>query len=369
MSINLKVTFVLNVRFPTEKAYGVTTSLTARAIQNTAEYEVEVVTSCLDSNLDSYIKTREVKMFFPKFYNSFTKSGVFFGPLVFQIWKIFYPLKLIQNLERSNNIIWSRDIYTSLILSVFRYKTVCEIHRMPSLFDKAPLLLLKLSKNATLAFISEELRKKCKAPTIRSAIVPMAVDESEIVKFKQKPLSDRVIIGYIGSSHSSGNRLPIEFIRDAALSLNITQPKLIFRLIGITRNDFQNISFPNNIEFIERVPRSRSMEEIDNFDIGLVIYPDSKYYVDSFPIKIVEYAARGIPIIASNTRAHHSIIGDNKGLYFDLDERNNLVKCINYLLIDNRLRTSISNNLLDWVKEYTYQSRASKVLSNVNLIQ
>jgi glycosyltransferase involved in cell wall biosynthesis len=365
--MNKKVTFVLNVRFPTEKAYGVTTSLTARAIQNTGDYEVEVVTPFLDPNHDSHIKVREVKMFFPQFYNSFIKSNAFFGPLVFQTWKMFYPLKLIQNLDRSDNVVWSRDIYTSLILSLFGYKTVCEIHRMPSLFDRAPLILLKLSKKATLAFISEELRKKCKASIIRSTILPMAVDESEIVKFKRKTLSDRIIIGYIGSSHSSGNKLLIEYILDAALVLNITQPKLIFRLIGITRNDFQNISFPNNIEFIERVPRSRSMEEIDDFDIGLVIYPDSKYYVDSFPIKIVEYAARGIPIIASNTRAHRNIIGYNKALYFDLNEKNNLAKSINYLLIDDMLRTSISNNLLEWVKEYTYQSRASKALSNVNL--
>jgi glycosyltransferase involved in cell wall biosynthesis len=101
---------------------------------------------------------------------------------------------------------------------------------------------------------------------------------------------------------------------------------------------------------------------IDSFDAGLVIYPENKYYIDSFPIKIVEYASRGIPIIASNTTAHRNLLGDDKALYFNPDLENSLSKSIKIFMEDDSLRLAISENLFNWVQNLTYENRALKVL-------
>ena len=135
-----------------------------------------------------------------------------------------------------------------------------------------------------------------------------------------------------------------------------------FRLVGMNKTDFNNIDFLSNIEFIGRLPRSKSLKAIDDFDIGLVIYPDDKYFEDSFPIKIVEYAARCVPIIASNTTAHRNILGENKSLFFELSSANSLANCIVRLLNDSSKRESIILNSSNWVSQLTYQKRIEKVL-------
>jgi glycosyltransferase involved in cell wall biosynthesis len=224
------------------------------------------------------------------------------------------------------------------------------------------LSVLKILPKTTVIVISKNLQEKLKISTKNSVVAPMSVYQSEILGKKQKILSSEVIIGYIGSPHSSGVKLSLQSIIEAALVFKSSKLNICFRLVGINKIDFQSIDFPSNIEFVGRVPRSKSLKAIDNFDIGLVIYPDDKYFNDSFPIKIVEYAARRVPIIASNTTAHKNILGEKKALFFDLSSADSLANCIVDLLNDSAKRESIVLNASCWVKQLTYQKRIEKVL-------
>jgi glycosyltransferase involved in cell wall biosynthesis len=357
-----KVTFVLNTRYPTEKAYGVTTGLTAKAIEETGMYSVEVVTPKLDRNYEGFVNTVEAGMPFQAIYSHIIEKKNGLGPYIFNIWKLFYPIRLITVLKRKNNLIWLRDIYTALVLSLLGYQTVCEIHRTPSLMNQIMLSVLKILPRTTIIVISKNLQEKLKMSKSHSVVAPMAVNQSEILGKKQKMLTNKVIVGYIGSPHSSGIKLSLQSIIEAALVFKSSKLNICFRLVGINKIDFQSIDFPSNIEFVGRVPRSKSLKAIDNFDIGLVIYPDDKYFNDSFPIKIVEYAARCVPIIASNTTAHKNILGEKKALFFDLSSADSLANCIVDLLNDSSKRESIVLNASCWVKQLTYQKRVEKVL-------
>ena len=357
-----KVTFVLNVRYPTEKAYGVTTGLTAKAISDTGLYSVEIITPKLDKHYENYVKTVEVKMPLQGIHNYIVKKENNLGPYVFTLWNLFYPLRLIIGLQRRNNLIWLRDIYTTLALSLLGYQTVCEIHRTPSVINRILLYILELLPNNTIIVISETLQDKLRISKKNSVVAPMAVNESEILDKKLKVLGNKIIIGYIGSPHSSGIKLSLQSIIEAARIFESTKPNIRFRLVGINKSDFNDIDFPSNIELVGRVSRSNSLKSIDNFDIGLVIYPEKKYFIDSFPIKIVEYAARHVPIIASNTTAHKNILGSNKALFFDYGSAESLANCIIQLLTDSNKRESIALNSFYWVKQHTYQKRVEKVL-------
>jgi glycosyltransferase involved in cell wall biosynthesis len=357
-----KVTFVLNVRYPTEKAYGVTTGLTAKAIAETGMYSVEVITPKLDRNHESFVNTIEVGMPLPIIYNYIIEKKNTLGPYVFNIWKLFYPIRLITVLKHKDNLIWLRDIYTALVLSLLGYQTVCEVHRTPSIINRVMLSALKILPKTTVILISKNLQEKLKISIKNSVVAPMAVYQSEILGNKEKKLNSKVTIGYIGSPHSSGIALSLQSIIEAALIFESSNPNIIFRLVGISKTDFLNIEFPSNIEFVGRLPRSKSLKAIDDFDIGLVIYPDNKYFEDSFPIKIVEYAARCVPIVASNTTAHRNILGENKALFFDLSSDDSLAKCIIQLLNDSTKRESIILNSSYWVKQLTYQKRIERVL-------
>ena len=63
--------FVLNSRFPTDKAYGVTTEFTLRAISEFKKFDVRVVTPYKDQNFKTNLKVIEVTMPFKHFFESF----------------------------------------------------------------------------------------------------------------------------------------------------------------------------------------------------------------------------------------------------------------------------------------------------------
>jgi glycosyltransferase involved in cell wall biosynthesis len=357
-----KVTFVLNVRFPTEKAYGVTTSLTAKVIKELGNYDVEVITPILGHDHYVLVDTREIKMPFASLYDYFLQENKILSYIAFNIWKLFYPFKVVQKLRREKNLVWSRDVYSALVFSFFGFRTVCEIHRTPSVGGRICLFQLKKSSDNTFVFITEELQNKLKVSDYRSVIAPMSVDKSELVKKNIGKINKNFVVGYLGSTHSSGIKISLRSLIDAADLLESSNPEVIFRLVGVDKQEFKGVNFPSNFEFIPRVHRSKVMGLIDSFDAGLVIYPENKYYIDSFPIKIVEYASRGIPIIASNTTAHRNLLGDDKALYFNPDLENSLSKSIKIFMEDDSLRLAISENLFNWVQNLTYENRALKVL-------
>ena len=156
------VWFALDVRYPTEKAYGVTTNFTANAIQNLGGYDVTVITPKLDNKFRSAVNVIEIRMPFNKIREFGLKQNNVIGKLTFNAWKYLYPLKLFKVIKRKDNLIWLRDVRMSLIFCFFRYKVVCEIHREPSIISKFELKVLNSMSNATMAVISDELRTKLK---------------------------------------------------------------------------------------------------------------------------------------------------------------------------------------------------------------
>lgn len=363
------VWFVLDVRYPTEKAYGVTTNFTANAIQNLDAYNVIVITSKLDNSFSSSVNTIEIVMPFDKIRKIGLKQNHFISKLTFNVWKYVYPFKLFKVIKRKDNLIWLRDVRMSLIFCFFRYKVVCEIHREPSIISKFELKILNSMSNATIAVISDELRTKMKLKYKNSVIAPMSVNENELIHEIKNHDSKKFVVGYVGSIHSSGNKLSIDIILEAARFLEKTDPKIEFRLIGFSVEDVDREngdSYPDNIKFFGRLTRTELLRELDLFNAGLVVYPDTKYFFDSFPIKIVEYAARRIPIIASNTKAHQRILGKDKALYFELNSSATLIKCISELATNEGIGELISENGFNWVKSLTYENRVQKILTIAN---
>jgi glycosyltransferase involved in cell wall biosynthesis len=352
------ITFILNVRFPTEKAYGVTTEFTLRAIEETKTCLVTVITPNLDKNLNSNLRVLEVRLPFADLYNYANKSWPSLGPYFFTFWKMFYPFKLLIQISKSNNLIWSRDIFTSLVFSLAGFNTLCEIHRTPSKLDSFFLFILKRVSKSNFAFISIFLRDKLKINSNRSIVLPMAVNKKEIVKRVYQGLENEFIIGYVGSPSSSGNKLLLDCIYEAALYFSREDSSIIFRLVGIEKKDFGQLTLPKNLVTIGRVSRDTALVEIDKFKIGLVLYPETKYFFDSFPIKIVEYAARGVPILASSTSAHRNILGN-----FNADSSISLINAIIYLKNNNVLLNSLSKSAQHWVRNFTFQNRAKQVLT------
>lgn len=361
-----KLWFVLDVRFPTEKAYGVTTTYTALAVKEMKDYDVEIITPKLDKSLDNLIATREIPMPFSHLYQTLLSKGGKVAKVGFHAWKFLYAIKLSKSLNRNESILWLRDIQLTFFLNMSGFKTICEIHRTPPKMLRLQLVSLNRKNSSVLICITEHLKKKLKLSGRNVIVAGMSVNENELKREVRKKSQAAFTVGYLGTSHSSGNVLSLTSVLRAAAECKSQGLDTRFKLIGISSDEAKHIfkqSIPDNLEFLGRVNRKAALNLLDTFDVGLVLYPNSKYFIDSFPIKIVEYAARRVPILASDTHAHRMILGKDKALFFNLDSERSLLDSILELKSSLILCDSLSKNAFTWVESHTYQRRAHLVLT------
>lgn len=358
--------FVLNARFPTDKAYGVTTEYTLRAISELNKFDVRVVTPIKDRKFKTKLKVVEITMPFKYFFESFNSKAYTDSKALFMIKTFFYAIKISYLFRSTKPIIWSRDLLMVSVFRCFGFKVICEIHRTPSQIYYLIFYFLNKLQKVKFILISRHLQEKLNIDITKCIIAGMCVNENELRLKNFSTKKNKFIVGYIGSFHSSGNILDVKQLIDAAASINALNLNIEFNIFGFNIDKFNcNTTLPQNISFFSRVPRSEIMKKLDLFSVGLVIYPNLPYFQDSFPIKIVEYAARKIPIVASDTLAHRRILGKNKALFFNDGSSLDLVNCLLVLYENDMRRKELASNAFDWAKKQTYQKRALRISKGI----
>lgn len=122
--------------------------------------------------------------------------------------------------------------------------------------------------------------------------------------------SDCLLIGYTGT-FSPSRRLDDFFRLFAAATAG--RPDVHLVMVGSGQQEQHLRELAAILEIIDRVhflgahPFDAMPEIISGFDIGLCHYPDELVYRYNHPLKILEFLACGIPVLASNTPAHREL--------------------------------------------------------------
>jgi glycosyltransferase involved in cell wall biosynthesis len=360
-----KVWFVLDVRFPTEKAYGVTTTYTASAVNALNDFSAVVVTPTLDPSLISMVPVNHMPMPMQRLYRILLRQNTMISKIAFVLWKTLYAMRIRKVFNRKDDVIWTRDLQITLMLALLGFRVVCEVHRTPSSYLTLAMKFLSNFDTVTIAFITERLAQKLNYKG-KFVIAPMAISERDLLVREKVRRRDKreFIVGYLGSTSSSGNTISFRPILKAAENYLQSNTQVQFCLVGPTPEELKvEGEIPENVHVMGRISRDDVIQVIDEFDLGIILYPDSFYFEDSFPIKIVEYAARRIPIIASDTKAHRYILGDDKCLFFDLQSIESLEQSIDKVLQNKVAAAEMTNNAYKWVEKLTYEERVKKVLN------
>jgi glycosyltransferase involved in cell wall biosynthesis len=361
-----KVYFILDVRYPTEKAYGVTTGFSTRAVEDLDGYSAEIITPILGRTVKAaQVSVREVPMPFGSLSYKTMMGNSRLGRVIFRLSKVFYALKVSRLIGKKETLLWTRDLIMAFTLNLLGYQTIFEVHRRVHVLLLPMLKTMTLRRSCTIVFINSYLQKRTCVKEEDSMVAGMAVNLVDLLSLPKDKVDNPFVVGYLGSIQSSGIRLSLNRVFDTARKFEENHLQVVFRFVGISLDDLsleEKMSLPTNVQFIGRVRREKVMEEIDKFNVGLVFYPDTKYFQDSFPIKIVEYAARRVPIIASNTFAHRTLLGNDKALYFSLDSNNSLYECLNELIEDSEKAQAMTQAAFNWVQNLTYENRVKAVL-------
>jgi len=116
--------------------------------------------------------------------------------------------------------------------------------------------------------------------------------------------------------------------------------------------------------FYDRVPNYKVPFWIKACDIVTIPSPKNEYtsYFTS-PMKVFEYMATGVPIVASDLPSLREVLEEEKDcLFFEPEKGKSLAEQLLKLLTDNTLKSTIVRNLSLKVNRYTWTERAKKIL-------
>jgi glycosyltransferase involved in cell wall biosynthesis len=289
--------------------------------------------------------------------------------------------------------ILSRNLYASFILGViFRMPLMFETHQLEygirKLMQKA---LIKSPRIKTVA-ISQKLiqcLKKHHQCAVRNYVVLHDATSNDAVRAiccteKKQPLSRIIpqieserwesIAGYFGHVYKGRG---INVIAQMAEK----RPDVLFLIVGGNQNDIRqrkNILKANNIVFIGHIshPEARMlMQQVDvllmpyqrKVTIGVARHDTAKWMS---PMKMFEYMASGVPLIASDLPVLREVLEDGKNaLLVPPDQAESWTHALDTLLEDRNLAASISRRAqADVLKKHTWNRRALQIIQAFDLL-
>ena len=116
------------------------------------------------------------------------------------------------------------------------------------------------------------------------------------------------------------------------------------------------LGFLNRTDILKTISESR---------VGLAVLKNLPNYVDAYPIKIFEYMAAGVPVVASNFPIWKEIVeGNNCGVCVAPDNKKAIADAANNLLSNETLAQQMGANGKKAIKEkYNWETESRNLLS------
>jgi hypothetical protein len=363
----MKYIFILP-RYPTEKAYGVTSGNTAKALAEIGnEVEIWSVSNC---GIDEYgNKVRNLKSI------SLTATRIleFISLRLTHLIKSFVTVVQVKKLASDEDaILVIRDILQTSLLFLIRPKSriILEIHHPPTLGStKRMLRFLSRRSNIKICTITprhslilQELGIVCKI-----TILGMGVSSNFFRNFRTwEKAGNTVNIGFIGKEQSSGeNNGIVEICNLLNLAASKTYLIVQFTIVGFMPQFLQgfkhNLNLVNNFK-IKSIPHIRHQDipsVLSKFHAGVIPYPANNYNTNRFPIKALEYSASSIPILVNENAVYRKLFPKN-GVHFYRSEKEISVFLDQISSGDPAIQNMVTI-MQDWARIFSYEKRANEI--------
>lgn len=382
----MKLTYLANLRLPTEKAYGVQISKMCEAFAN-QNLEVELIfphrKSKIQDDVFTYYSIKDnfkiKKIYSPDFY----WPGILDRPAVLIKNLISAFLLAFHGWQGDADIIYSRGALPLYFLSFFKKNLVFEAHK----FSEARKFFYQRfkSKNIKIVVISGGIKDKFIKFGFKPENILAAHDGVDLSKFdielsqedirKKLNLSlNKKIVGYVGSFATMGMPKGLDDLFRALASMQ-NRPTLV--LVGgstnpaetsIYRNLAKDLKIENDVIFVGQVPHKLVPSYLKSFDVLAMPFPYNQHYAYYMsPIKLFEYMASGRPIIASDLPSLREVLNENNCLFAKPDNPSDFADKIKNTLENSDLAQKVSKTALADVKNYTWQKRAESILNFLNI--
>ncbi len=377
----MKINYLINQRFPTEKAYGRQISKMCSNFARLPELSLEVLCPTR-GNL------AQEKLTYGYTAHDFKVTRVrapdFYWPgrldaLAFAIKSLISALVLVWvTLDRDPDIVYSRDELPLYILSFFREGLVFEAHKLQSKrsfmyqrFSKLGVKLIAITSALKTDFIKMGYQAE------RILVAPDGVDAQVIEQEEASPSNvtsarkqldlpmDRRIGVYTGSLFAWKG---IYTIADTAMLM----PEVLFVLVGGDQRgdetDLRDYLAKHNIENVKITGYVSSEDTIRDYlaAADFLLLPNTAQDLVSqkytSPLKLFSYMAARRPIVASDLPSLREVLNDANALLVTPDDASALADGVKQVLGDPALAERISQTAFRDAHHYTWEKRAHGIL-------
>lgn len=384
----MKVGILLSGRFPTEKAYGVTTNGT---VQSLLDMGHQVVVFGITSN---YVEDRSTQdnltmmNYEENFTASFLKRLAFkrYGKVNAVAWFLYW--KCVKYLNKKSisklnlDLLWIRNVQM-LDFSFAAGYIILEIHQLVKKSKLTRSINKASPASILLAPISKRLHQDVMEMNTGSSLTyaPMGVDSKLIsspestAKFisrlKEKILSDsmKIEVGYVGKFFPDGYSKGVEDIIKLSKENREQKGKLRISLTGGMEKEISQVKklaercnlILKDLEINPHLSHKLALVKMNNLDVIILPKSESKSYV-GFPVKCIEAIATGRIVIAAKCMIYDQIFTEKYQPYwYESGSGNSLYESIQRALFDEDLEARI-NLGLEFALQFTWDIRISNIL-------
>lgn len=375
----MRITYIANIRIPTEKAHGIQIMKMCEAFANAGNEVNLVVPRRLNNINEDAFEYYDVKENF-----EITKLPILdlimFGKIGFWIQSfIFAKFATIYSLFKKADIIYSRDELPVYFLSFFKRNLVLEVHVAKKNFISERVFRKSLKIIAITRGLIDFYIKKYGTSKNKILWVPDAVDLKEFSALPDKekcrnvyhlPL-DKKIIGYVGKFKTMGKSKGIGLLIKAFPEILKKEKSAFLLLVGVDKRELpeiENLFVKLGIDkscykIITHLPRKEAFYYLKASDVLLMNYPNIEHYaLYMSPMKLFEYMASGNPIVSSSLPSVKEILNEKNSILINSDDSNKISEAAISLLENKSLSEKISKQAYIDVQEYTWDKRIKKII-------
>lgn len=203
-------------------------------------------------------------------------------------------------------------------------------------------------------FDNLEIQYQKKATLIRNGVA--------IERFKYQTTNTNtgdVVVGYFGA-------IAEWFDADLVYYLAVSNLNLHFQLIGAVtnKNVLDKLSDLDNVTFLGEIPIDKIPEATENWRVGLIPFLNNDLIKATNPVKMYEYAALGLPIVATDIPEVKLAANDCGGIFTSSSHtsfNDNLALALS-------LAPQVRAELSAWAYENSWRHRATSMILAIDAI-
>lgn len=206
--------------------------------------------------------------------------------------------------------------------------------------------------------------------------LPMAASSRFRTQELVSPEEDSFV--YYGKLMSSGHDNGILETLKTIKSSQTLNPPLKFTLIGFSEEEKNIIekelgtTCGNGLDLLiePHIDNQKLPLILSQYSASIIPYPNTRYNNERFPLKLVELASLGIPVIVSDIPGLRNLLPEDCAIWFEFNDPASLIRAINILTSEPwPVRNERIKRLREWAQSYSYENRASLLHKYVELLE